>query len=297
MVPLHLSVISSPPPLKPFVPTITAKCTSMAQQEPLLKFPHLSSSGEKLMEGLLSTVESRLGPYLNPSFTPSDVRSFRNQNGSSQGSVNIRGGNNTRTMIDFILGSWIHCKMPHGILNIFTLVGMLNTRTDTPHLLLEVIQTGPSSLVLVLDLLPRKDLVLHSDYLKHYYEDAGLDPLRQQLEKKPFSKPYISSSLYIRSVVSPTAILFQINSDSQMSMDEIVGGDVEPVVKQVVETWLRLCLEGTGRELEESDRERILRRDNVIKTIGIEVDLLSNMPRLFGPDVTARVVDAFRKGV
>lgn len=44
------------------------------------------------MEGIASTVETQLGSQLNPSYTPADVRSFKNADDSGEGSVNIKSG-------------------------------------------------------------------------------------------------------------------------------------------------------------------------------------------------------------
>lgn len=257
------------------------------------------------MEGIVSTLETQLGSQLNPSYTPADVRSFKNADGSGEGSVNIKSGKQG-SKVDFVLGSWLHCKLPFGVLNIATIIGMVSDLTDTPHLLFEFIQSSPSSLVLVLDLLPRKDLVLEPEYLQWFYEDTKLDVPRQTLEKAPQAQPYVSSSLYVRSVVSPTAILFKINSElpgnvpgnegTVDSMDKVVKDTVEPVVKEVVGIWLE-AISTRGRSVEEHEQGLLLKRDNMIKTKGVEVDLSSNMPRLFGQDVADRVVAAFRKGI
>ena len=101
--------------------------------------------------------------------------------------------------IDFVLGSWLHCELPSGVaLNITSLSAYLNSSTDAPNLLVELIRSSPTSMVLILDLPPRKDLVLDPDYLKTFYEDTHLDQHRQHLEKLPEVRPYFSSSLYIR---------------------------------------------------------------------------------------------------
>lgn len=266
-----------------------------------VEFPHLSFAGRSLMEGIASTVETQLGSQLNPSYTPADVRSFKNADDSGEGSVNIKSGKEG-SKVDFLLGSWLHCKLPFGALNIATIVGMVSHLTDTPHLLFEFIQSSPSSLVLVLDLLPRKDLVLEPEYLQWFYEDTKLDVPRQTLEKAREAQPYVSSSLYVRSVVSPTAILFKINSELQgnegtvNNMDKVVKDTVEPVVKEVIGIWLE-AISARGRSVQEHEQELLLRRDNMIKTKGVELDLSSNMPRLFGQDVADRVVAAFRKGI
>jgi red chlorophyll catabolite reductase len=103
------------------------------------------------------------------------------------------------------LGSWLHCKLPTGgALNITSLSAYLNPSTDAPNFMIELIQSSPTSLVFILDLPPRKDPVLSPDYLQTFYENTQLDTHRQMLAKLPEVQPYVSSSLYLRSVLSPT---------------------------------------------------------------------------------------------
>lgn len=113
--------------------------------------------------------------------------------------------------IDFVLGSWLNCTLPFGTLNIATLIAMLGAEADSPHLLCEFIQSGPESLVLVLDLLPRKDLVLEPEYLARFYETSKLESVRQTFEKHPQTQPYLTTAMYVRSVVSPTALLYKVS--------------------------------------------------------------------------------------
>ncbi|GLJ12486.1 hypothetical protein SUGI_0191940 [Cryptomeria japonica] len=288
--------------------TAQFKCNGVAGElsmsEPAdkwVQFPHLCDSGRRLMEEVASMIETQLDSQLNPCCTPADVRSFKNADVDSEGSVNIKSGAQG-SKIDFVLGSWLHCKTPFGVLNIATIIGMVNPQTDAPHLLFEFIQSGQSSLVLVLDLLPRKDLVLDPDYLKWFYEDTKLDAPREALYKAQQAQPYVSSSLYVRSIVSPTAILVKINSELQSTagtadgMEKIINDVVEPAAKEVVRIWLDAILT-RGRPVDDFEKDLLLKRDNMIKTKGVEVDLSSNMPRLFGQDVTDRVVAAFRKGI
>ncbi|ONK55313.1 uncharacterized protein A4U43_UnF5140 [Asparagus officinalis] len=137
-------------------------------------FPYLPPSHRDLMVDLLSSIEARLGPTLLPSRVPPDVLYFENQQGTSQGALDIRSGAQDSS-VDFILQSWLHCKVPTGDLNITTVFAFLNASTDAPHLLMEFIQGSPTSLILFMDLLPRKDLVLHPEYLDEFYNTTNLD--------------------------------------------------------------------------------------------------------------------------
>jgi len=124
-----------------------------------------------------------------------------------------------------MLESWLHCKVPTGDLNITTVFAFVNASTDAPHLLMEFIQGSPTSLILFMDLLPRKDLVCHPEYLDEFYTSTHLDNSRQDLEKVPQVSPYRSSSLYIRSVLSPTAIAVNVDcgAEGESCMEELIG--------------------------------------------------------------------------
>ncbi|VVB09960.1 unnamed protein product [Arabis nemorensis] len=131
--------------------------------------------------------------------------------------------------IDFVIGSWIHCKIPTGVsLNITSISGFLSSSTKAPNFVFELIQSSPKSIVLILDLLHRKDLVLHPDYLNVYYQDTSLDTHRQSLLKLPEIKPYVSPSLFVRAAVSPTTSTLKIDVEEEEKLDEILRDHVSP---------------------------------------------------------------------
>lgn len=198
--------------------------------------------------------------------------------------------------VDFILESWLHCQIPTGALTIATLSVWLNSSTDAPHLLLEFIQGTPTSLVLLLDLIPRKDVALHPDYLDEFYHQTDLDKQRQVLAKLPQVQPYMSPSLYVRSMLSPTAIIVNINcgdGNEQTVMEEIIRGKVNMICKDIVQIWLRLCVK--TRQSSEVDQDILVKRDSLMKSKAIEIDLEANLPRMFTPEVASRVVREIKK--
>ncbi|KAG0564785.1 hypothetical protein KC19_8G140000 [Ceratodon purpureus] len=267
---------------------------SMAKETSWVEFPKLSPAGKQLMETVAETMNRELGDMILPSQTASDVRSFQGGNGA--GSVTLRAGREG-SKIDFVLGSWLNCALPFGELNIATLIAMLGPEADSPHLLFEFIQSGPGSLVLVLDLLPRKDLVLEPEYLARYYENSPLETIRQSFEKHPQAQPYLTSALYVRSVVSPTAVLYKVSGEGvEGGLDGVIAELVQPAALKVVETWLD-CYKNVGEDLHGDAVAAMKKRDELIKSMGVEVDLSANMPRLFGQEIADRVVEAFRKGV
>ncbi|KAK9061855.1 hypothetical protein SSX86_019039 [Deinandra increscens subsp. villosa] len=254
-------------------------------------FPYVSPSHRDLMVDLSSTIETRLDSFLNPCNLPPDVQSYQNETGTAHAALHLRSGLHS-SPIDFILRSWLHCKLPSGgALNITSLSAYLNSSTDAPNFLVELIQSSPTSMVLILDLPPRVDLVLDPDYLKTFYEDTQMDLHRQQLDKLSEVKPYFSSSLYIRSVVSPTAILVRIETEQ---LEEVIKTHVSPIAKEVLKTWLDVCAFG-NRVIDESGREYLKKRDDMSKSKTIEIDLGSNLPRLFGQETANRVLEALRE--
>ncbi|KAK4488375.1 hypothetical protein RD792_004136 [Penstemon davidsonii] len=261
-----------------------------------MEFPYASTQQRNLMVELLSSVETRLGPSLQSCTLPPDVQHFRNPTDTAHASLHLRSGLPS-SQIDFILGGWIHCKLPSGgALNITSLSAYLKSSTDAPHFLLELIQSNPKSLVLILDLTPRKDLILYPDYLKTYYEDTQLDKHRQRLHMLPEVKPYFSPSLYIRAVVSPIAILVNIDvgDEEEANVEEIIRDHVGPVAKELLQFWLEecACLE---RGVGESEKGCLAGRDRIMKNKTIEVDLGSSFPRLFGGEVADRVLGVLKE--
>lgn len=248
------------------------------------------------MVDLVSTVEDRLDSQLRPCTLPPDVQYYENQSGTAHASLHIRSGHKP-SKVDFMLGSWIHSELPTGgALNITSLSAYLNSSTDAPNFLLELIQSSPTSLILILDLPPRKELVLYPDYLRTFYEDTQLDRHRQNLEKIPEVRPYVSSSLYIRSQVSPTAIMARIETEAsgQERMEEVIREYISPIAKEMLGMWLDQCVSGQ-REVAEADRAYLERRDGLIKSKTLEVDLGSSFPRLFGPQISDRVLGTLRE--
>ncbi|KAG0469359.1 hypothetical protein HPP92_018687 [Vanilla planifolia] len=261
-------------------------------------FPLLPPAHRALTLDLFSAIDDRLDSVLLPSTVPSDVLRFENPQGTAHGSVEIRSGSPT-SLLDLVLQSWLHCKLPGGSgeINITTLFGFLDSTSHAPHLLVELIQGGPSSLVLVIDLLPRKDVVLHPDYLDEFYLETNLDGPRQDLERLPQVSPYRSPSLFIRSVLSPTAVAVTINGGKEvdaLAFEEVMARHVGEAAKKVISIWIEKCL-GAGQRVPEEEREGLERRDGMIKRKAVEIDLVANLPKMFGPEVADRVVAQVQK--
>ncbi|KAM3394630.1 red chlorophyll catabolite reductase, chloroplastic [Capsicum galapagoense] len=296
--PLLTKSLPSSPVLKRFScsSSIPMEHYSDNRQLKFKEFPYVSVPHKELMVELVSTLENRLGTSLLPCTLPSDVQYFENQTGTAHGSLYVRSGNSA-SQVDFILGSWVHCNLPTGgALNITSLSAYLRPSTDAPNFLIEVICSSPTTLILILDLPPRKDLVQHPDYLKTFYEDTQLDKQRQLLGKLPEVKPYFSSSLYIRAVVSPSAILFSVETEptQPIQINELIRDHISPVAKVMLDTWLDLCA-CAERRLTDDESTTVAKRDRINRNKTIEIDLESSFPRLFGQEVANRVLRVLRE--
>ncbi|RID77238.1 hypothetical protein BRARA_A00166 [Brassica rapa] len=283
--------------------TVQAQFQSMENQNDLLlrqkfmEFPYVSPTRRELMVDLMSTLEDRLHSQLLPCTLPPDVRNFKNPNGSAEASLHIRSGEQS-SPIDFVIGSWIHVKIPTGVsLNITSISGFLNSSTEAPNFVVELIQSSPTSLVLILDLPHRKDLVRHPDYLQTFYQDTALDTHRQSLLKLPEIKPYDSPSLFVRSAFSPTASMLKIDAEEGERLEEILRDHVSPAAKQVLEVWLERCAkeEGEKRVVGEEEKLELERRDKSFRRKSIEEDLDLQFPRMFGDEVSSRVIHAIKE--
>ena len=114
-------------------------------------------------------------------------------------------------------------------------------------------------------------------------------------------KRYIPPSLYIRCATSPTSLLYVVDPSewlvedggSERSFDSVIKDVVHGTARQVVQTWIDIV--GNAKEVEEGEaRIKLAARDEAVRRNGIEFDLTSGLPRLFGEEITEKVVKAFR---
>uniref|UniRef100_A0A1J3H0H4 red chlorophyll catabolite reductase n=2 Tax=Noccaea caerulescens TaxID=107243 RepID=A0A1J3H0H4_NOCCA len=262
-----------------------------------MEFPYVTATRKQLMVDLMSTLEDRLQSQLLPCNLPPEARSFKNPNGSAEASIHIRSGQKS-SPIDFVIGSWIHCTIPNVVsLNITSISAFLNSSTKAPNFVVELIQSSPTSLVLILDLPHRKDLVLNPDYLKEYYQDTNLDSHRQSLLKLPEINPYVSPSLFVRSAFSPAASMLKIDVEEEGTLEEILRDHVSPAAKEVLGVWLERCAveEEEKRVMGVEEKLELERRDKSFRKKSIEEDLDLQFPRLFGEEVSSRVIHAIKE--
>lgn len=162
--------------------------------------------------------------------------------------------------------------------------------------LIELIQSGSSSLVILLDLFPRRDLPLHPGYIDRYYNATGMDAHRQDMERVPQVRPYVSPLLLIRSLWSPTAIVadVQCGEGGGAELEETVHGQLARSVTAVLDVWLDTCAVSV-LDMEVEEREGMVARDKIIITTDVQLNLSVNLPKMFSTEVSDRVVAEIRK--
>lgn len=196
-----------------------------------------------------------------------------------------------------MLEAWFHRALPSGAaIDITSLIVFLNGSTDAPHFLMELIQGGPSSVVVLLDLFPRRDLPLHPGYIDRYYGATGVDAHRRDMYRVPQVRPYVSPSLLVRSLWSPTAVVVdvQCGDGGGAKLEEIVRGQLASSAKAVLDAWLERCA-GSVVEMEADERKGLVARDKMIATTSVELNLSANLPKMFSTDVSDRVVAEISK--
>ncbi|XP_040384365.1 red chlorophyll catabolite reductase-like [Oryza brachyantha] len=271
----------------------------ISREEAVARMPPLPH--RDVMLAVAGEAEARLGSRLLPSEVPADVAWFGNAAGDAVGSVDVRRGA-PGSSIDFMLEAWFHRELPGGggggggAIDITALIVNLNGATDAPHFVLEFIQGGPASLIVLLDLLPRRDLPLHPSYIDRYYAATGLDARRRGfLDGIPQARPYVSSSLLIRSLWSPTAVVadVQCGEGGAPALEGIVRGQLAATATDVLGVWLEHCVVGAGgaapTPAPEEERQRLVARDRKVAT-ELVLNLAANLPRMFDADVADRVV-------
>ncbi|OEL35335.1 Red chlorophyll catabolite reductase [Dichanthelium oligosanthes] len=248
----------------------------------------------EVMLTLAREAEARLGGQLLPSEVPADVTWFGD--GAAIGSVDVRRGA-PGSSIDFMLEAWFHRTLPTGgAIDITSLIVFLNGATDAPHFVMELIQGGPSSLVVLLDLFPRRDLPLHPDYIDKYYDATGVDNHRQSIARIPQVRPYVSPSLLVRSLWSPTAVIVDVQCGERNEgvLEEIVRSQLASSAMAALDVWLEHCA-GSVVEMEAAERDSLVARDKTISTTSVKRNLSANLPKMFDNGVSDRVVAQINK--
>ncbi|KAF0892800.1 hypothetical protein E2562_017757 [Oryza meyeriana var. granulata] len=299
--PLRLGSRMSPPAAaarrRMTVSAAASASSRISREDAVARMPPLAH--REVMLAVAGEAEERLGARLLPSEVPADVAWFGNAAGDAVGSVDVRRGA-PGSSIAFMLEAWFHRELPGGgAIDITALIVNLNGATDAPHFVMEFIQGNPTSLIVLLDLLPRRDLPPHPSYIDRYYAATGLDARRRSvLERVPQARPYVSPSLLIRSLWSPTAVVADVQCGEQGGaaiLEGIVRGQLASAAMDVLGVWLEHCAGAPEMEMETAGRERLVGRDRKVAATELELNLAANLPRMFAADVSDRVVAEIRK--
>lgn len=72
-------------------------------------FPYVLTSQKELMVDLVSTIETRLGPFLNPCSLPADVQSYQNETETAHGALYLRSGSPSSQVTNLLFSREIIC--------------------------------------------------------------------------------------------------------------------------------------------------------------------------------------------
>lgn len=91
--------------------------------------------------------------------------------------------------------------------------------------------------------------------------------------------------------------MLKIDADEGERLEEILREHVSPAAKQVLEVWLERCAkeEGEKRVVGEEEKLELERRDKSFRRKSIEEDLDLQFPRMFGDEVSSRVIHAIKE--
>lgn len=92
--------------------------------------------------------------------------------------------------------------------------------------------------------------------------------------------------------------MLKIDAEEGERLEEILREHVSPAAKQVLEVWLSRCAkeeEGEKRVLGEEEKLELERRDKSFRRKSIEEDLDLQFPRMFGEEVSSRVIHAIKE--
>uniref|UniRef100_A0A453MPC2 Uncharacterized protein n=1 Tax=Aegilops tauschii subsp. strangulata TaxID=200361 RepID=A0A453MPC2_AEGTS len=99
---------------------------------------------------------------------------------------------------------------------------------------------------------------------------------------------------FLMEFIQAVSVTIDCGQGGEGTLEEIVCGHLASAVKEVLQIWLHSCARDTS-EMEEAEREIMIKRDQAVRLKSIEVDLTANLPRMFGPDVSGHIIAEIRK--
>ena len=185
--------------------------------------------------------------------------------------------------VDWAIHSWL--GSPHATFTNMHLTVWLGPHTLVPHLGV-AFGTLPQPWC-YLDYPARADAAIDTAYLDRYY-----GPLNEQwlsLREHPDLRPFISREIYIRQVMTETAVCWSAEpSEGTLAL-------LEQLLDEHVDRWLGWLDE--GHDTAPDQREALAERDLVLRRTVAERDPANVMgDRLFGPEMTVALVRALWGG-
>ncbi len=227
--------------------------------------------------GILSELRQKLGDRfeLQPNHATETLQSFSSPDGKVQGSLTAFSGSE----IDWLVHSWLHNPM----LNFSTmrLTVWLGSQIRVPHLAFEL-GTVPN-VFFYMDYIPRVDLWSDLNYVERYYEPV--EPTYLTLRGNSQLSLFVSKSLYVRQVQSPTHLCYTC------SATEDPCGLIHNLAHEMLDRWLSWVDE--AEPVPETARTALAERDSCLRRISAERDPGNRMAvQLFGSELTDRLVRA-----
>ena len=185
--------------------------------------------------------------------------------------------------IDWLVYSWV--GNPKLSFSNMHLTVSLSSKFDAPHLGL-ALGTAPD-IFMYMDFMPRKDLVANPEYMDKYYQELNEEHLR--LQDDPGLTSFISRSLYMRVTQTAASLCFTApdNEKNMTTVRETVG--------KLVDQWL-VNVEKSAI-IPEPDRPAQAARDEFVRReIAVRDPMNAMVERMYGKELTARLVDALWGG-
>jgi hypothetical protein len=185
--------------------------------------------------------------------------------------------------VDWAIHSWL--GSPHATFTNMHLTVWLGQHTLVPSLGI-AFGTLPQPWC-YLDYPARVDAAIHTDYLDRYY--APLNDQWLSLREDPRLRPFISREIYVRQVMTETAVCWSADESEE------VLALLEQLLDEHVDRWLGWI--DAGHDVPVSDRPALAERDLRMRRAIAERDPANIMgDRLFGAETTQGLIRALWGG-
>ncbi|MDZ7958091.1 MAG: red chlorophyll catabolite reductase [Aulosira sp. DedQUE10] len=202
-----------------------------------------------------------------------ELENYSAQNGEVYGTLNAFSGSE----IDWLVHQWT--RKPNSGFNYIRLVIWLGSHICVPHLAFEFATFG--HLFFYMDYIPRTDLSTNLEYLDRFYEPVNQTYLNFQEDSR--FQAFISKSLYVRQVLSPTCLLFTCPVANETL--ELISN----IADEMMDRWLIWV--DDAETVPESERSALAERDLIMRRAIAERDPGNqNSVGLLGAELTDKLV-------